>query len=70
MAHSISNGNRGCTTHSFTARVWTRHAGLREGVPQLSQDIFQVLPAELPRTQSVLTVVGGKVVFDAGAIKQ
>jgi len=36
----------------------------------LSQDIFQVPPPELPRTQSVLTLVGGKVVFDSGAIKR
>jgi predicted amidohydrolase YtcJ len=36
----------------------------------LSQDIFQVPLPELPRTQSVLTLVGGNVVFDAGAIKQ
>ena len=33
-------------------------------------NIFHVPPTELPRTQSVLTLVGGKVVFDAGAIKQ
>jgi predicted amidohydrolase YtcJ len=36
----------------------------------LSQDIFHVPPPELPKTQSVLTLVGGKVVFDTGAIKQ
>jgi predicted amidohydrolase YtcJ len=35
----------------------------------LSQDIFQVPLPELPRTQSVLTLVGGNVVFDAGAIR-
>jgi len=31
----------------------------------LSQDIFSVPPAELPRTESVLTIVGGKIVYDA-----
>ena len=33
----------------------------------LSKDIFTVPPAELADVQSVLTVVGGKVVFDAAA---
>ncbi len=31
----------------------------------LSQDIFSVPLAELPKTESVLTLVGGKVVYDA-----
>jgi predicted amidohydrolase YtcJ len=34
----------------------------------LSQDIFSVPPPELPKTESVLTMVGGKVVYDAKAI--
>jgi predicted amidohydrolase YtcJ len=31
----------------------------------LSQDIFQVAIADLPNTRSVLTLVGGKIVYDA-----
>jgi predicted amidohydrolase YtcJ len=31
----------------------------------LSQDIFTVPPPDLPKTQSVLTFVGGKVIYDA-----
>jgi predicted amidohydrolase YtcJ len=31
----------------------------------LSQDIFRVLPDDLPKTESVLTMVGGKIVYDA-----
>jgi hypothetical protein len=31
----------------------------------LSQDIFAVPVPELPKTRSVLTIVGGKVVYDA-----
>jgi predicted amidohydrolase YtcJ len=31
----------------------------------LSQDIFTVAPPDLPKTQSVLTLVGGKAVYDA-----
>lgn len=35
----------------------------------LSQDIFVVPPAEMPKTVSVLTVVGGKVVYDAKVLR-
>jgi predicted amidohydrolase YtcJ len=35
----------------------------------LSQDIFTVPPGELPNTESLLTLVGGKVVYDAKALK-
>jgi predicted amidohydrolase YtcJ len=35
----------------------------------LSQDIFSVLVPELPKTQSILTIVGGRVVYDAKALK-
>ena len=31
----------------------------------LSQDIFSVPTNDLPKTESVLTMVGGKVVYDA-----
>jgi hypothetical protein len=31
----------------------------------LSRDIFSVAPSEIPGTESVLTLVGGKVVHDA-----
>jgi len=34
----------------------------------LSQDIFSVPPPELPKTESVLTMVGGKTVYDAKAL--
>jgi predicted amidohydrolase YtcJ len=32
----------------------------------LSQDIFHVSPQDIPRTQALLTVVGGKAVYNAG----
>ena len=35
----------------------------------LSQDIFTVPVPELPKTQSVLTVIGGKIVHDAKVLK-
>ncbi|MEP6495340.1 MAG: amidohydrolase [bacterium] len=31
----------------------------------LSQDIFHVAPTDIPRTQALLTIVGGKIVYDA-----
>jgi predicted amidohydrolase YtcJ len=34
----------------------------------LSQDIFSVPTQELPKTESVLTMVGGKVVYDSGVL--
>ncbi len=34
----------------------------------LSQDIFTVPIPELPKTESVLTLVGGKIVYDAKVI--
>src|SRR5260370_21663823 len=34
----------------------------------LSQDLFSVPPPEVPKTESVLTMVGGKIVFDAKAL--
>jgi predicted amidohydrolase YtcJ len=34
----------------------------------LSQDIFSVPTPELPKTESVLTMVGGKFVYDAKAL--
>ena len=36
----------------------------------LSQDIFQVAPPELPKTVSVLTLVGGKFVHDNGVLRR
>jgi predicted amidohydrolase YtcJ len=35
----------------------------------LSQDIFTVPTQDLPKTESVLTLVGGKTVYDAGVLK-
>ena len=35
----------------------------------LSQDIFKIPLPELPKTKSVLTLVGGKVVYDAKVLK-
>jgi predicted amidohydrolase YtcJ len=34
----------------------------------LSQDIFKIPPQEIPKTESLLTIVGGKVVYTSGAL--
>ena len=35
----------------------------------LSQDIFNIPTPELPKTQSILTIVSGKIVYDAKVLK-
>jgi predicted amidohydrolase YtcJ len=35
----------------------------------LSQDIFTTPATELPKTQSLLTIVGGKIVYEAQVYK-
>jgi predicted amidohydrolase YtcJ len=44
--------------------------GMLADLAVLSQDIFTVRPQQLPATGSVLTIIGGKVVFDAGLISK
>jgi predicted amidohydrolase YtcJ len=43
-------------------------AGKLADLAVLSQNIFQVPVPDLPKTESVLTIVGGKIVFDSGAL--
>jgi predicted amidohydrolase YtcJ len=47
----------------------TLEAGKLADLAVLSQDIFTVSASDLPRTTSLLTIVGGKVVYDANVIK-
>jgi predicted amidohydrolase YtcJ len=44
--------------------------GMLADIAVLSQDIFTVPLQELPRTTSVLTIIGGKVVFDGGGLSK
>ncbi|HET9402205.1 MAG TPA: amidohydrolase family protein [Candidatus Acidoferrales bacterium] len=46
----------------------TLEAGKLADLAVLSQDIFTVPLGELPTTQSVLTMVGGKIVYDVGVV--
>jgi predicted amidohydrolase YtcJ len=42
--------------------------GMLADLAVLSQDIFTVPLEALPRTESVLTMIGGRIEYDAGAI--
>ena len=54
---------------AFAEFAETQKGSITEGkladVVVLSQDVFAVPVPELPKTQSVLTIVGGNVVYDA-----
>jgi len=54
---------------AFAEFAETQKGAISEGkladIAVLSQDVFSVPVPELPKTQSVLTVVGGKLVYDA-----
>jgi predicted amidohydrolase YtcJ len=39
--------------------------GMLADLAMLSQDIFKVPPPELPKTTSVLTIVGGRIVHES-----
>ena len=47
----------------------TIRAGKLADLAVLSQDIFAVPAPELPKTSSILTVIGGKIVYDAKVVK-
>ena len=48
----------------------TLEVGKLADLAVLSQDIFSVPTQELPKTASVLTLVGGKTVYDSGVLKR
>jgi predicted amidohydrolase YtcJ len=43
-------------------------AGKLADLAVLSQDIFTVVASELPKTESVLTMVGGRIAYDGSVI--
>jgi predicted amidohydrolase YtcJ len=47
----------------------TLESGKLADLAVLSQDIFQAATADLPKTESVLTLVGGKIVYNANILK-
>jgi hypothetical protein len=46
----------------------TLESGKLADLAVLSQDIFTVPPGDLPKTESILTVVGGQIAYDAGQL--
>ena len=42
--------------------------GMLADLAVLSQDIFTVPPDHLPGTRSLMTLVGGKIIYDSGAL--
>lgn len=44
--------------------------GMLADLAVLSQDIFSIPPPELPKTVSLLTVIGGKIAYDAGVLEK
>jgi predicted amidohydrolase YtcJ len=44
--------------------------GMLADLTVLSQDIFSVPPPELPKTESELTIIGGKIVYEATLVKK
>jgi hypothetical protein len=46
----------------------TLEPGKLADIAVLSQDIFTVPPNALPATESILTIIGGRVVYDAGRL--
>lgn len=53
----------------FVKDKGTLEPGKLADLAVLSQDIFTVPVHALPKTESILTVVGGKVVYDAGVLR-
>jgi len=47
------------------APAFPQQEEIPKNIAELSQDIFRVPRQELPKTESVLTLVGGKIVYDA-----
>jgi len=50
-------------------RLGTLEAGKLADLAVLSQDIFKVPDADLPKTESVLTIVGGKIAYAQNGFK-
>lgn len=67
MAEAVTAYTRGSAYAEFAEREkGTLAPGMLADLAVLSQDIFVVPPQALPGTTSVLTIVGGVMVYDAG----
>ena len=43
--------------------------GMLADLAVLSADVFTAPPAEMPRVKSVLTMLGGRIVHETGAVR-
>ena len=68
-AQAVTAYTRGSAFAEFAEKEkGTLAPGMLADLAVLSQDVFNISPAELPKTTSVLTLVGGKIVYDAGLL--
>ncbi|MCH9649453.1 MAG: amidohydrolase [Deltaproteobacteria bacterium] len=69
VAEAVTAYTLGSATAEFQEK---RKGSLRRGrladLAVLSQDIFEIPPPAIPETVSLLTVVGGEIVWDSGAL--
>lgn len=69
LTQALDAFTRGAAFAEFEeARKGTLAPGKLADLAVLSQDIFHAAPGDLPATRSVLTIVGGRVVWDAGVL--
>ena len=69
LAQALGAYTRGSAFAEFADREkGTLEVGTLADLAVLSQDIFQVPPSTLPATVSVLTMVGGRIAYDANAL--
>ncbi|HYT05899.1 MAG TPA: amidohydrolase [Gemmatimonadales bacterium] len=67
---AVTAYTRGSAYAEFAERdLGTLTPGMLADLTVLSQDIFDVPVSALPQTVSVLTLVGGRAVYDAGVVK-
>ena len=65
IEESLAAYTRGSAFAEFAEKQkGTIAAGMLADLAMLSQDIFTVAPPELPKTMSVLTIVGGRIVHE------
>jgi predicted amidohydrolase YtcJ len=69
LTQALTAFTRGAAYAEFEEpRKGTLVPGKLADLAVLSQDIFHVAPPDLPATRSLLTIVGGRIVWDAGVL--
>lgn len=68
LPHSFREGATSAYAEFAEKDKGTLEPGKLADLAVLSQDIFTVSASDLPKTTSLLTLVGGRVVYDAGIL--